>query len=154
MQKFTGGGEHELQRLLTEKRPGRSRSWSGDLARRKRNDLRAGPPPTARAAGPQGTSAPGALPLWRQLRVTRASTEGALRIGSPSPAPTPAITITAIETSVVIATAFQSRLWLWPGLGLGMAAPLRLVVPSATSIVAKREYGVPAGLSGLARHIF
>jgi hypothetical protein len=35
-----------------------------------------------------------------------------------------------------------------------MAAPLRLVVPSATSIVAKREYGVPAGLSVPARHIF
>jgi hypothetical protein len=35
-----------------------------------------------------------------------------------------------------------------------MAAPLWLVVSSATSIVAKREYGAPAGLSGLARHIF
>jgi hypothetical protein len=35
-----------------------------------------------------------------------------------------------------------------------MAAPLWLVVSSATSVVAKREYGAPAGLSGLARHIF
>jgi hypothetical protein len=38
--------------------------------------------------------------------------------------------------------------------GLGLAAPLRLVVPSESSIIAKKEYGVPAGLSGLARHIF
>src|SRR5215467_6372265 len=35
-----------------------------------------------------------------------------------------------------------------------MAAPLRLVVPSKSSIIAKKKYGVPAGLSGLARHIF
>src|SRR5262245_53046802 len=102
----------------------------------------------ARAAGSQGSSAPGALLLRRQLRVTRASTEGALRIGSPS----------TLRGPSLLRRTFQSRLWLWPGLwpglGLGMAAPLRLVVPSATSIVAKREYGAPAGLSGLARHIF
>jgi len=51
-----------------------------------------------------------------------------------------------------IRPTFQSR--LWPGLGLGLATPPRLVVPSETFIIAKRKYGVPAGLSGLARHIF
>src|SRR5215510_2746236 len=75
----------------------------------------------ARAAGPQGTSAPGALLLRRQPRVTRASTEGALRFGSPS----------TLRGPSLLRRRFQSR--LRPGLGLGMAAPLRLVVPSVTS---------------------
>jgi serine/threonine protein kinase len=35
-----------------------------------------------------------------------------------------------------------------------MAAPLLLVVPSAAFIIYNRKYGVPSGLSGLARHIF
>src|SRR5215475_13396508 len=75
----------------------------------------------ARAAGSQGSSAPGALLLRRQPRVTRASTEGALRFGAPS----------ALRGPSLLRRTFQSRLWPW--LGLGMAAPLRLVVPSVTS---------------------
>jgi len=41
-----------------------------------------------------------------------------------------------------------------PSEGLGMEGPPRLVVPSKTFIIARRKYGVPAGLSGMARHIF
>src|SRR5215510_6688547 len=35
-----------------------------------------------------------------------------------------------------------------------MAGPPWLVVPPKTFIIAKRKYGVPAGLSGMARHFF
>jgi len=93
---------------------------------RKRNGLCVGPLSKARAAGTQATSEIRALPLRRQQRVTRAPEEGAIPAGAPS-----------------TLRALARLLRLRPESGLGMAPPLRLVVPSATSIAEQRKHGGP-----------